>query len=152
MLAMNCQPSHDLNNVQAPMTQAWHVQLPDCLQCRSYGSPIIMMSEAHAEISSLICRMRPDFWPADAPSGLLNWTDEEEKRMLTMYALSGNKLTWMAATVWPSHKQDQLGSRRDIAQSDDTTTSADPGGRRNRFADTSHCAGMLPCSSKFQKL
>ncbi|CAK0782174.1 hypothetical protein CVIRNUC_005595 [Coccomyxa viridis] len=76
--------------------------------------------------------MRPDFWPADAPSGLLNWTDEEEKRMLTMYALSGNKLTWMAATVWPSHKQDQLGSRRDIAQSDDTTTSADPGGRRNR--------------------
>ena len=106
------------------------------------------MSEAHAETSTLICRMRPDFWPADAPSGLLNWTDENEKRRLTMYALSGNRLTWMAATVWPSDKLDQLGSRRYIAQSDDATTSADPGGRRNRSAHTSHRAGMLPCSLK----
>ena len=123
-------------------------QLPECLQCRSYGDTIIITREAHAETSILVCRMRPDFWPTDAPSGLLNWTDEEEKRRLTMYALSGNRLTWMAATVWPSDKLDQLGSRRYIAQSDDTTTSADPGGRRNRFAHTSGCVEMLPCSSK----
>ena len=105
---------------------------------------LIMTGEAHAETSIWVCRIKPDFWPADAASGLLNWTDEEEKRRLTMYALSGNRLTWMAATVWPSDKLDQLGSRRYIAMSDDATTSADPGGRRNRSANTPQCAEMLP--------
>ena len=116
----------------------------------SYGA-LIILGKGHAGTSTLICRMRPDFWPADAPSGLLNWTDEEEKRRLTMYALSGNRLTWMAATVWPSDKLDQLGSRRYIAQSDDVTTSADPGGRRSRSAPTLHYAEMLPCSSQCPK-
>ena len=124
------------------MSIIWHMA--------SHGA--LMLGQGHAETSILICRMRPDFWPADAPSGLLNWTDEEEKRRLTMYALSGNRLTWMAATVWPSDKLDQLGSRRYIAQSDDVTTAADPGGRRNRFAPSPHTHRCCPAPLNVQNM
>ena len=57
------------------------------------------------------------------------------------YALSGNRLTWNVAVPWPSENLDQLGSRRYIAQADDTDGVADPAGKRNRWA----CA----CTSLF---
>lgn len=78
------------------------------------------------------CRSRPDYWPTSA--GLLNWTDEEEVHRVMTYALSGNRLTWNVAVPWPFEKLDQLGSRRYIAQADDTNGAADPAGKRNRWA------------------
>ena len=50
------------------------------------------------------------------------------------YALSGNRLTWNVAVPWPFERLDQLGSRRYIAQADDTNGAADPAGKRNRWA------------------
>ena len=77
-----------------------------------------------------LCRIRPDYWPASA--GLLNWTDEDEVHRVMMYALSGNRPTWNVAVPWPFEKLDRLGSRRCIAQADDSSASADPSGKRSR--------------------
>lgn len=57
------------------------------------------------------------------------------------YALSGNRLTWNVAVPWPSENLDQLGSRRYIAQADDTDGVADPAGKRNRWACA--CTSLL---------
>ena len=54
------------------------------------------------------------------------------------YALSGNRLTWNVAVPWPFEKLDQLGSRRYIAQADDSAASADPSGKRRRSVQYPH--------------
>ncbi len=54
------------------------------------------------------------------------------------YALSGNRLTWNVAVPWPFEKLDQLGSRRYIAQADDSAASADPSGKHRRSVITTH--------------
>lgn len=50
------------------------------------------------------------------------------------YALSGNRLTWNVAVPWPAQNLDQLGSRRYIAQSDNSAGAADPDGKQDRWA------------------
>lgn len=61
------------------------------------------------------------------------------------YALSGNRLTWNVAVPWPFEKLDQLGSRRYIAQANDSAASADPSGKRRRSVH-SPCLILLTTS------